>query len=221
MPLLTAYLSRLELLRRDLLVKTSDVDEADWNYRPLLGRIQRLRFRLVMRLLRDRHFTRLLEVGYGSGVFMPTLKRFADELCGIDVHEHADDVTRSVERAGLEVDLRTASAEQIPFADGFFGAIVVVSAFEFIPDPNAACMEFRRVLEPGGSLVVVTPGQSTLLDLGLRVLTGNRAEESFADRRAAVVPTLERHFRVRRRIVSPRLLGTWIPLYTALDLEAP
>ncbi len=210
----------LELLPRHALLKTSGVDEADWNYRPILGQIQRLRFRLVMRLLEGRHFHRLLEVGYGSGIFMPTLNRYTDELHGVDVHEHASEVARRLMDVGVRARLQTACAQQLPFEADFFDAIAIVSAFEFIPEPEAACQELKRVLVPGGSLVVVTPGQSRLLDLGLRLLTGNRAEDSFADRRTQVVPLLERRFQVRRRIVSPRILGTWTRLYTALDLEA-
>ena len=64
----------LKLLPREALIQTGEVDHADWNYRPLLGMIQRLRFRLILRILAGRKYHRLLEIGYGSGVFMPELK---------------------------------------------------------------------------------------------------------------------------------------------------
>jgi tRNA G46 methylase TrmB len=68
---------QLSLLPPSALLRTGPVDHADWNYRPLIGTVQRIRFRLVCRLLGNGRFDRLLEIGYGSGVFMPELaKRF-------------------------------------------------------------------------------------------------------------------------------------------------
>ena len=62
----------LHLLPRDALVKTNELDQADWNFRPVLGWVQRLRMRSVAAVLAAApHASRLLEVGYGSGVFLP------------------------------------------------------------------------------------------------------------------------------------------------------
>ena len=77
------------LLPPSALVKTSDVDKAEWNFRPLLGIIQRLRFRMILSLLPKRRIGRLLEIGYGSGVFLPELSRRCDNLYGIDPHQCA------------------------------------------------------------------------------------------------------------------------------------
>jgi hypothetical protein len=63
--------SGMRLMRRNLLVKTGPVDFAEWNSRPLLGWISRQRFRLVVSLLPKAPIVRLLEIGYGSGIFLP------------------------------------------------------------------------------------------------------------------------------------------------------
>ena len=76
----------LHLLPRDALVKTNELDQADWNFRPLLGWVQRLRMRCVASVLASSpRAERLLEVGYGSGVFVPELARHADNVFGADV----------------------------------------------------------------------------------------------------------------------------------------
>lgn len=54
---------RLRLLPRDALIATSEVDHADWNYRPLLGALQRRRFVMALSLMKSRKYERLLEVG--------------------------------------------------------------------------------------------------------------------------------------------------------------
>ena len=81
---------RMTLLPPKDLRATSRIDHADWNYRPVLGYVQRRRFSLIRRLMGERRFRSLLEIGYGSGIFLPELARHADNLVGIDVHEYRD-----------------------------------------------------------------------------------------------------------------------------------
>src|SRR3978361_950468 len=100
----------LKLLPRNALVKTGDVDHAEWNFRPILGQIQRIRFRLIRKLLKGRHWGRLLEVGYGSGVFMPGLARYCDELFGIDPHPHPEAVADVLSKHGVKAQLVSGSA---------------------------------------------------------------------------------------------------------------
>jgi methylase of polypeptide subunit release factors len=91
----------LHLLPERALLVTGAVDHADWNYRPVLGRIQRLRFALVRSMLQSSHAKRLLEIGYGSGVFFPELAKRADHLHGIDPHPFAADITKILLQHGV------------------------------------------------------------------------------------------------------------------------
>src|SRR5438128_5050546 len=87
----------LRLLPRDALMKTNELDQADWNFRPFLGWVQRLRLRCVASVLASApRASRLLEVGYGSGVFMPQLARNTDDLYGADVHACGATVTATL-----------------------------------------------------------------------------------------------------------------------------
>src|SRR5579859_4421348 len=102
--------SSLQLLPLESLVRTGPVDHADWNYRPLLGFLQRARFHLALKLLAGASYRRLLEIGYGSGVFMPELSRRCDELYGIDVHQKHEQVTVSLSQNGVMARLFSGSA---------------------------------------------------------------------------------------------------------------
>lgn len=210
-------LGQLKLLSRNHLVKTGPVDYADWNYRALIGTIQRLRFALALSLLPHRSH-RLLEVGFGSGVFVPSLHSIADEVYGIDVHEESARVTRALASQGVKAELLRSPAEAIPFASDSFDSIVAISSLEFVDDLVASCTEIRRVLKPGGSFVVVTPGNSSLLDAGLKVLTGNSAKKDFGDRRQAIIPTLLSSFAVDECRSVPRIGSGMICLYRAFRL---
>ncbi len=72
-------------------------------------------------------------------------------------------------------------AESLPFADGVFDGVLLVAALHHLPDPARALAEARRVLKPGGLLVLGTepnnwqgytiyPAGKFLLHLVLRLL---------------------------------------------------
>jgi ubiquinone/menaquinone biosynthesis C-methylase UbiE len=211
--------SRLRLLPRAELVKTGPVDYADWSYRPLLGIIQRIRFRLAASILRRYRLQSLLEVGYGSGVFLPELARHCDVLYGLDTHSQPEKVAAALARSGLSAKLSTGSVMALPFADAFFDAVVAISALEFVEDLDLGCSEIKRVLKPDGLFLVISAGHSLLGDLGLKLLTGKSAQTDFADRRQRVLPTLKRHFSVVQQRTVPRFGALFVHLYTAIELR--
>jgi ubiquinone/menaquinone biosynthesis C-methylase UbiE len=206
----------ISLLPREALIITGDVDHAHWNYDGLLGYVSRRRFALVRSLLPKRRAGKLLEVGYGSGVFLPELAKHTQRLYGADIHDRPADVTAVLSKNGVLADLVTASADALPYPDALFDCIVAVSTFEFVPDARKAIVELRRVLAPGGKIIVVTPGRSPLLDLALRVVTGESAKEDFGDRRALIVPALKAAMRIERSASFPRFSP--LPVYRALRL---
>lgn len=64
-------------------------------------------------------------------------------------------------RTTLDVDPKrkpdvVADIVEMPFADRTFAAIICSEVFEHLPDPAAAVKELRRVLKPGGRLILTT-----------------------------------------------------------------
>lgn len=180
----------MRLLPRKSLIKTSSADHADWNYKPVLGWIQRLRFELAASLIGAQRYGRLLEIGYGSGVFMPELAKYCGELYGVDPHDHGPDVAAKLAAQGVTANLHSSGAESLPFCDDSFDCVVAVSSLEFVSDLEQVCQEIDRVLTPNGRLVVITPGLTPVID------TGNSPKDEFGDRRELILPTLQRWFSV-------------------------
>lgn len=210
--------SQLSLLPPASLLRTGPVDHADWNYRPLIGSVQRIRFQLICRLLGHKRFNRLLEIGYGSGVFMPELAKRASELYGLDPHPMPDEVESVLLRHGINAKLTSGTAESLPYEDNFFDCAVSVSAIEYVENIDQACQELIRVLRPGGSVIIATPGVSPIWDLALRLSTGENPEQ-YSNRRQRLLPALKRHFSVSQEIAVPSVGGTLFRLYTGLHLQ--
>ncbi|HEV2037835.1 MAG TPA: class I SAM-dependent methyltransferase [Candidatus Eremiobacteraceae bacterium] len=208
----------LTLLHPDELVATGPVDHADWNYRPVLGFISRLRFKLIVAVLPS-DIGPLLEVGYGSGVFLPELCKHSRDLYGLDIHDSADQISAILDRRGIRVDLRTGSATAMPYKAEMFNCVVSVSALEFVNDIDAATQELARVLRPDGRLVVVMPGSSPAVDFGLKLLTGKNARDEYGTRREKLLPSLLSSFTIERRVNAPSFTLGLGSLYTAMRLK--
>lgn len=104
---------------------------------------------------------RVLEVAIGTGRSLPFYAE-GTALTGLDLSPAMLDVAR--ERAdglGLAPELVEGDAERLPFPDASFDAVVCVLALCSIPRPQAAIAEMRRVLVPGGELLLVDHVAST------------------------------------------------------------
>ena len=201
----------MQLLPKERLIRTSDVDHADWNYTPVLSYVMRKRFELVRKLMPAARVDRLLEIGFGSGVFMPELASRCRELYGIDVHPRVEEVEKRLISEGVRASLSQQDAAHMDYPDRFFDLIVCVSALEFIQDIDGAARQAARVLKPRGRLIGVTPVKSRVLDTVLHVATGADPAKDYGDRRERVLPSLLRYFRsVRTR--------RFVPAYIAYEL---
>jgi SAM-dependent methyltransferase len=209
----------LQLLPRTVVRPTSSIDHPQWNFQPLLAAVQRLRFRMALRLLGDQRYGRLLEIGYGSGIFLPALARRCDDLHGIDPHPMDGQVREALEACGVPAALAHGRVEDLPYESGFFNAAVAVSTLEYVTEIDVACREIRRVLAPGGALIVITPGATPLWNIALRLAT-REGPAQYGDRREKLQPALRRHFRLARQVQAPPLGGNLVRLYTGLRLHA-
>jgi ubiquinone/menaquinone biosynthesis C-methylase UbiE len=97
---------------------------------------------------------RILDIGCGTGALLQALQRHNPSLrlTGIDAVPAMLAIAR--QKQLQDIALLEASAEQLPFADNSFDRIVSSSAFHYFPHPAQALAEMRRVLVPGGELVL-------------------------------------------------------------------
>jgi ubiquinone/menaquinone biosynthesis C-methylase UbiE len=110
-------------------------------------------------LLAARPGERVLEVGPGTGLqalHVAGLLGRGGRLDIVDIQQPMLDhvARRAAARAISPIVPARADARELPFADASFDAAYLVTALGEIPDPGAAIQEIRRVLKPGGRLVV-------------------------------------------------------------------
>jgi len=98
---------------------------------------------------------RALDVGTGPGQLAFYLAQAGFDVTGIDISPGM--IKRAALKArelGLCVDFRTGDAEKLPFEDNAFDVVVTRNLVWTLPNPEAAVTEWRRVLKPGGRIII-------------------------------------------------------------------
>jgi ubiquinone/menaquinone biosynthesis C-methylase UbiE len=101
---------------------------------------------------------RVLDVACGSGTAALVAARRYCEVSGIDyVPALVERAGRRAAAEGFEIDFREADAQDLPFPDASFDAILSVYGVQFAPDQERAAAELLRVCRPGGKIGLATP----------------------------------------------------------------
>jgi ubiquinone/menaquinone biosynthesis C-methylase UbiE len=136
---------------------------------------------------------RVLEIGPGTGFYTYALARWVPEgkVEIFDLQqEFLDHVTRGAAERGIANIVPTqGDATALPYGDASVDAVVLTAVLGEIPDPGAALREIRRVLRPGGRLVVGElfgdPHFTTLASLKRQASEAGLAYESHSGNKLA------------------------------------
>ena len=111
---------------------------------------RRYRLRCLEKLgYRFRGDESVLDAGCGNGGVARLLRERVREVTAIDVEASP----AWAEEPGL--GFAVADAEELPFADGTFDVVHSKDSLHHMTTPERALAEYRRVLKPGGSVLVI------------------------------------------------------------------
>jgi ubiquinone/menaquinone biosynthesis C-methylase UbiE len=125
-------------------------------YDPVMKPAERTVLADHRRYLVDKISGAVLDLGAGTGAMFPYFSEATADggnltLFAIEPDPHMR--RQAVERArklGLDIEIESAGAEALPFADDSFDVVVASLVFCTIPDFDTALSEVARVLKPGG-----------------------------------------------------------------------
>lgn len=107
----------------------------------------------MLRLAGNVRGHRILDVGCGAGPTMAALRDAGADVVGLDVSAAMIDLAR--QRLGPDADLRVADLDRpLPFRDAEFDDVVASLVLHYLADWSGPLAELRRVLKPGGRLLV-------------------------------------------------------------------
>lgn len=101
----------------------------------------------------------ILEIGFGNGKYIADIiKRIkGTHVCGIDYSDTMVQAATKLNKAFIKqgrVQIKQGDIEKIPFDDSMFNKIFSVNTIYFWSRPILALRDIRRVLKPGGRLVI-------------------------------------------------------------------
>ena len=143
-------MERLSTRAGQLRLVERHVEEAETPWRETMAR-ERL---ADLRRFVDRG--RLLEIGCSTGEF---LRAAADyfEVCGVEADQHAARIA-----AAKGLDCRPGELAAAGLAPGSIDVAALYHVIEHLRDPRQELRELRRLLRPGGHLVIETPDIETI-----------------------------------------------------------
>ncbi len=141
-------------------------NQADKELWPSYFNRRYLEFLSYYETLPVKKFDNVLELGCGIGYNTAFISQLATNVVATDM-EVIDPTTHSpglkITREFLKelnitnVEVRHASAENLPFEDNSFDMVISIHVLEHVPDREKAIKEINRVLKKGGINFCVTP----------------------------------------------------------------
>jgi SAM-dependent methyltransferase len=136
---------------------------------------------------------RLLDVGCGIGDMIS----FHQDSVGVDINQRTVDYCR---QRGAEAYVM--EPDRLPFAESTFDSLLLDNVLEHIAEPEPLLAEARRVLRPGGRLLVGVPGQ--------RGWDSDPDHKVHYDEAALVTRMAASGFRIKELFHTPMFRSAWL-----------
>ena len=131
-------------------------DPLPYYYKPLVGGIYRARIEQALSLTNP-PYAHILELGYGSGLLLPSLCALGTSVAGIDLQSDPAKIYPCLKKVGVECSLVQGDVADAFFEPETFDLIVAISIFEHISDLRPVFEQMHTLLRPSGQLLVGMP----------------------------------------------------------------
>lgn len=133
--------------------------------------IEARRLRATVSVLDCRPGHKILDVGCGAGNLLEKMKGF--DVTGVDISQTLLEQARVRTRGQEGARVLFGNAEALPFPDSAFDRAVCSEILEHVLNPEAVLTELRRVVKPGGRIVLTVPNEALIsLTKKLVIMTG-------------------------------------------------
>ena len=115
----------------------------------------------------------VVEVACGTGQGLGYIKGLSKSLEAGDISKPILDIAKQHYKD--KISLSKFSAQEMPFSDSSKNVILLFEAIYYLPDANQFLNECKRVLRPGGKMLIATANKD-LYDFNLKGILGSGLE---------------------------------------------
>ncbi|OGO24807.1 MAG: hypothetical protein A2Y54_03755 [Chloroflexi bacterium RBG_16_51_16] len=200
---------KLLMLPRHQYRGVNEDDPIRYYFWPVFGRMYRKR--VEMALAECTGGQRVLEVGFGTGLAFINLARIYKEIHGVDLTANIQEVKSVFDNLNIPTHLKLGDILSLPYEDGYFETVLLISILEHLKPETleAAFLELRRVLKPGGQVVYGTPVERPLMVFLFKLLGHDIRKEHFSTEKQieSVARSIFLNGRVKEMKSIPSLFG--------------
>ncbi len=121
---------------------------------------------------------RILDVGCGNGYVLAQYARHGAHCHGIDLTQKALELSRArFALCGYPGEFKLTDGDSLDYPDATFDIVCSMGVLHHIEDPGPMVNEIRRVLKPGGTLVLMLYNKNSFRDV-----IGHRLKKHFGSR---------------------------------------
>ena len=169
--------SRFIMPKEGTIKPNSNVDPLLLYSNPIAGSIFRYRFKQALSMLNP-PYENILEIGYGSGILLPSLSKLGEKIYGIDNESDPNRVSRDLFGSKIKVNLiKEDIFSYVPLNNQKYDLIVAMSVFEHIKNIDLLIKKLFLLLKKNGELLVGMPRVDKIMGILFRMIGFNNIDD--------------------------------------------
>lgn len=202
--------------------RTEAADPLDAYYFPVAKSFFLKRLEMVVSIIQDRFFDRLVDMGCGSGIFLKELETKCGELHAIDNHGKMKLVRKMVEAEHIKANLCEGSIVNLPYGSEVFDCVISMSVLEHIKNLGKAFDEIDRVTKNNGMIILGFPVKNIITEIILKtsylLLHEVKLEEEHVSDHYQIIDETKKRFFDINTFYFPWFLPSSCSLYCILKI---
>lgn len=177
------------------------------------------RLGIALSLLGEKKYEKLLDIGFGGGIFLPSLSFKTKKLYGIDSHNYVPQVSELISNINIEAELKKGIITALPYDNNQFDCIICLSVLEFVEDANKAMSEIARVAKTGATIIIGAPIVSKLTDICYSFLGKKNQNKTHLSNHKKIISLVGKYFKIKKIKTIPYFLPLNYSLFFVVSAE--
>ncbi len=208
----TAEKKRFILPPQNVFQPNGKDDPLPYYYNPSVGWLYRARIEQGLSLLEPK-YENILEIGFGSGIVLPSLCRLGEKVHGIDLESDPERVQESLKEMGCQCTLLKGDISTAEFSNSSFDLVVAFSILEHIHDLGMIMDALQTIITPGGHLLIGMPRVDTFMAKAFKIIGFRNIENHHVSTRADCIDAGRQHFLIEKSVHLPTFFPESAALY--------